>query len=258
MPLTHACALLLLLLAAWETAGAREGDAAERPDRGAREGASSGASSGSGGGLLRAPRQLRQARRGGVGLGQPPPVVVLYTQFGAIRVKLLEGVAPRITALVWHLAAARNCSTTYTCAFYRNEARPQSGPGPPYALLQGRMHDLAEASWAASLRSPAASCAVVDPPWEGVIEVKRGHVCFIPGGKDFFIALGDHPEWGKSHPCWGLVEEWFATDLIIAQAYNPWTHPDHGTVLRILTIEVPYTMAVEGDRTYGGMLGSLR
>ena len=103
MPLTHACALLLLLLAAWETAGAREGDAAERPDRGAREGASSGASSGSGGGLLRAPRQLRQARRGGVGLGQPPPVVVLYTQFGAIRVKLLEGVAPRITALVWHL-----------------------------------------------------------------------------------------------------------------------------------------------------------
>lgn len=58
--------------------------------------------------------------------------------------------------------------------------------------------------------------------------------------------------------CWGLVEEWFATDLIIAQAYNPWTHPDHGTVLRILTIEVPYTMAVEGDRTYGGMLGSLR
>ena len=39
---------------------------------------------------------------------------------------------------------------------------------------------------------------------------------------------------------------------------SPWTHPDHGTVLRILTIEVPYKMAVEGDRTYGGMLGSLR
>ena len=133
MPLTHACALLLLLLAAWETAGAREGDATERPDRGAREGASSGASSGSGGGLLRAPRQLRQARRGGVGLGQPPPVVVLYTQFGAIRVKLLEGVAPRITALVWQLAAARNCSTAYTCAFYR--WGPRGCGEPPLALV---------------------------------------------------------------------------------------------------------------------------
>ena len=40
-----------------------------------------------------------------------------------------------------------------------------------------------------------------DPPYEGnTIEVKRGHVCFIPGGKDWFIALGDHPEWGTSHP----------------------------------------------------------
>lgn len=26
-----------------------------------------------------------------------------------------------------------------------------------------------------------------------------GHVCFIPDTKDFFIAYGDHPEWGAAH-----------------------------------------------------------
>jgi hypothetical protein len=26
-----------------------------------------------------------------------------------------------------------------------------------------------------------------------------GHVCFIPDTKDFFIAYGDHPEWGTGH-----------------------------------------------------------
>jgi hypothetical protein len=25
---------------------------------------------------------------------------------------------------VWQLASARNCSSSYTCAFYRNEPRP--------------------------------------------------------------------------------------------------------------------------------------
>jgi hypothetical protein len=94
---------------------------------------------------------------------------------------------------VWQLASARNCSSSYTCAFYRNEPRPgggwlsnplplsccnlliqwhkpvfwqagnvvqprkfllcsltklagcaAAGDGPPYALLQGRMHDLAQ------------------------------------------------------------------------------------------------------------------
>ena len=31
------------------------------------------------------------------------------------------------------------------------------------------------------------------------MEVKMGHVCFIPGTTDFFIAYGDHPEWGTAH-----------------------------------------------------------
>ena len=38
------------------------------------------------------------------------------------------------------------------------------------------------------------------PPREGEVPVKMGHVCFIPNTKDFFIAYGDHPEWGQSPP----------------------------------------------------------
>lgn len=30
-----------------------------------------------------------------------------------------------------------------------------------------------------------------------------GHVCFIPGTTDFFIAYGDHPEWGTAHTVGG-------------------------------------------------------
>lgn len=42
--------------------------------------------------------------------------VVLHTQFGPIKVKLLEQLAPRTTALVWDLAEKRGCRN---CAFYR-------------------------------------------------------------------------------------------------------------------------------------------
>jgi hypothetical protein len=43
----------------------------------------------------------------------------MYTQFGEIRVQLLEKLAPRITSMVWELAAHRNCTTSHSCAFYR-------------------------------------------------------------------------------------------------------------------------------------------
>lgn len=42
--------------------------------------------------------------------------VVLHTQFGPIKVKLLEQLAPKTTSLVWQLAQARGCKD---CAFYR-------------------------------------------------------------------------------------------------------------------------------------------
>lgn len=34
---------------------------------------------------------------------------------------------------------------------------------------------------------------------------RMGHLCMIPGTKDFFIAYGDHPEWGSSHTVFGEV-----------------------------------------------------
>ncbi|PRW45096.1 peptidyl-prolyl cis- cyclophilin type [Chlorella sorokiniana] len=164
--------------------------------------------------------------------------VVLHTQFGPIKVKLLEQLAPKTTALVWQLAQARGCKD---CAFYRNEAKPKVGQGPPYALLQGRLPELADKA-----------------PLEGAIEVKMGHVCFIPGTNDFFIAYGDHPEWGTAHTVWGLVDEWFATDFIISQRYKTVTHPEYGTEMRMLLQEVPVRIAAEGDKTWSGLLGPLR
>lgn len=43
-------------------------------------------------------------------------IVTLHTQFGPIRVTLLETLAPLTTALVWELAQARGCRS---CSFYR-------------------------------------------------------------------------------------------------------------------------------------------
>ena len=84
--------------------------------------------------------------RGPHPLTEPGRAVLLFTQLGSIRIRLLERLAPRVTALVWDMAAARNCSDKYRCALYRNEARPPEATplGPPYALLQGRLYDMAE------------------------------------------------------------------------------------------------------------------
>jgi len=35
------------------------------------------------------------------------------------------------------------------------------------------------------------------------------------------------------------------------------THPDFGTVMRMLKTEVPMRIAAEGDKTWSGMLGPL-
>ena len=67
--------------------------------------------------------------------------VVLFTQFGPIKVKLLEKLAPRATSLVWDLAEHRGCND---CAFYRCvHASVHAGEG------QGRG---AACVWEAALR----------------------------------------------------------------------------------------------------------
>lgn len=62
----------------------------------------------------------------------------------------------------------------------------------------------------------------------------------IPETKDMFIAYGDHTEWGTAHTVWGELEEWYAAELIIAQAYSNYTHPDFGEGLSSSSTEGPH------------------
>lgn len=259
-----------------------------------------------------------------------------------------------------------------------NEGKPATGFGPPYALLQGRLPDMAEARVRGVPRAgsaagrprvqPAApectlggscilnhpllccpSAVAQAPPQEGLIEVKMGHACFIRDTKDFFIAYGDHPEWGTAHtvgrrtaapgtggrgrqaasamqgaaqpspcPLWrclGSLIRWCCPAgtgvgpggrVVCHRLYHlaavevrgrgltragmlrrRWralparparrsascpastrttpaaascsetTHPEFGTVMRMLKQEVTVRAAVEGDTTYSGLLGPM-
>lgn len=61
-----------------------------------------------------------------------------------------------------------------------------------------------------------------------LIFFRAGHLAFIPGTSDFFIALADHSEWGKSHTVFAELENWVSTDLIAIQPFHEVTHPEHG------------------------------
>ena len=121
--------LLLLIAAVWQKAKSSQtietvadGQYATWSKMGSGSN-SGGGSSGRRGGIGSLPlprqRQLQGHPLGHPQLTDPGRTVVLYTHFGGIRVKLLEKLAPRITALVWQLAEARNCTSAYNCAFYR-------------------------------------------------------------------------------------------------------------------------------------------
>ena len=66
-------------------------------------------------------------------------------------------------------------------------------PGPPYAIIQGTL--LTEGLPFKPIAREAA------------LSVKRGHVCLVGEGPDFFISLADHPEWGNVHTVFGQVPE---------------------------------------------------
>ena len=91
-----------------DQAGAADSGAAA--DAGAAAGAAAAGGGDHGGGAT-AQQEALAAAAGVVGR-----TVVLHTQFGPIRVKLLEQLAPKTTALVWQLAQRRGCRD---CAFYR-------------------------------------------------------------------------------------------------------------------------------------------
>ncbi|KAG2492222.1 hypothetical protein HYH03_009467 [Edaphochlamys debaryana] len=120
--------------------------------------------------------------------------VKISSGYGEFIIKLRPDLAPDTCLLVWQLAMKGSCPN---CKFYRHEPVPSNWSvngywGPPYALLQGSLTDLAR-----------------QPPFENKAEVsvKKGHACTIPNCKEFFIATADHPEWGHSHTIWGEVED---------------------------------------------------
>lgn len=53
-------------------------------------------------------------------------------------------------------------------------------------------------------------------------------MAFIPSTSDFFIALGNHPEWGRAHTVFGEVEDFVSTDLIAIQPYHEVKHEKYG------------------------------
>jgi cyclophilin family peptidyl-prolyl cis-trans isomerase len=74
---------------------------------------------------------------------------------------------------------------------------------------------------------------------------RAGHVAFIPGTSDFFIALGDHLEWGRAHTVFGKIEDWVSTDLIAIQPFHEIKHEEHGTVMRMMDDPVFFTVSTD-------------
>jgi cyclophilin family peptidyl-prolyl cis-trans isomerase len=123
--------------------------------------------------------------------------IALRTSVGDIVVRLRDDISPRTARYFREFASARSARCT-GCEFHRAEAIPEpgaidnyGGPGPPYALVQGRL----------GLGSRS------DLPREGAPLVERGDVCVVGGGPDFFIATKAHHEWGNGHTVFGKVAE---------------------------------------------------
>lgn len=99
--------------------------------------------------------------------------------------------------------------------------------GPPYGLLQGSLGP-----------------SVKPPPREATTQLLRSHVATILGTTEFYIALMDHLDWSQAHCAWGVVEEWTTVSRMLALPYRNFTHPDYGTVMRLMLKPVVYSMSL--------------
>jgi cyclophilin family peptidyl-prolyl cis-trans isomerase len=123
--------------------------------------------------------------------------LVMKTRVGDVVVQLRDDLSPDTTSY-FRAFAKRHGAKCAGCAFHRAENIPPEGaidiyggPGPPYALVQGRLGDGARDD----LRKESAPL------------VERGDVCVVGGGPDFFIATTGHHEWGGGHTVFGKVTE---------------------------------------------------
>uniref|UniRef100_A0A383VB71 Uncharacterized protein n=1 Tax=Tetradesmus obliquus TaxID=3088 RepID=A0A383VB71_TETOB len=154
-----------------------------------------------------------------------------------ISLKLRPELSLKVVSLVKQLASSgQKCNA---CKFYRHEPVPQSWGrdsfyGPPYALLQGSLADMAH-----------------QPPFEGSPAVKKGDACIIPNTREFFIATADHGEWGDSHTVWGQVADEASWQVIARIPTGPYTNRTDGAITtRWLTPEatVPFNISLEQQR----------
>eukprot|EP00892_Ulva_mutabilis_P000610 jgi/Ulvmu1/1054/UM105_0012.1 len=140
--------------------------------------------------------------------------LTMSTVSGEIHVQMLWHKAPDMCHLMAELATG---SLGDTCEFYRNEAAPESGGGPPYGLLQGVCESLSET-----------------PPKEVTTTIERGHIATIHPGKDFYIALSDHADWSAGHTAWGFIEDLSVVEALVARPFTTMVHATYGTEMRMM------------------------
>ena len=150
---------------------------------------------------------------------------------GIIRIRLLPNLSPESVRYIKRVVALyttdgnrfhRGCSSNEPLAgangplcLYRMEGVPPPGtvdgdgnPGPPYALIQGRL------AHAGARGVPASAVRSAKKP-----KLQAGDVAWAGGGTgpDFFISLAPHPEWGNGHVVWGRVENMASLDRLRAE-----------------------------------------
>ena len=124
-----------------------------------------------------------------------------------IRIQVFHEECPEAWKFVQWLTANQNVECT-SCTIYRGEPVPSywGSPeypdryfnggrwGPPYALVQGGFVN-------ERLKHIERENHKPNP-------LKRGMVAWAGDkGIHFFMALADHPEWGKAHTVWGQVHD---------------------------------------------------
>ncbi|KAK3265576.1 hypothetical protein CYMTET_25742 [Cymbomonas tetramitiformis] len=168
-------------------------------------------------------------------------VLVLETKIGDVKIRLRDDLSPRTVDQIRNLVDKGQC--TDECAFYRSEDIPAvgaidnfGGPGPPYALVQGALQ--MQGVWHSI-------------PKEGSPIVRRGDVCMIQGGPNFFIAVAGHREWGHAHVVWGKVGDMSVVDAITKL---PVRHETWGeTHVTTLVEKLRFTARLEPWNSLGSM-----
>ncbi|GMH42881.1 hypothetical protein BSKO_10800 [Bryopsis sp. KO-2023] len=163
-------------------------------------------------------------RRLGYGKTSPDPAaasfLVITTDFGTVKIELLEASAP---ATVKWIKSVLSSGKESAKVFYRAESMEEG-----YGLVQGRF-------WQ-DLPSPPL-------PAETSGHNVRKTAALITGTTEFFISLTDHSDWDGSFNVFGEVADDGGMEVLEKISHLPiknFTHPDYGTVMRMLIEEVHF------------------